>query len=164
MSERSAWLVKSEPESFGFSHLWASPKRTTAWEGVRNYQARNYMRDDMKVGDPVLFYHSVASPPGVAGLAEVASEPYVDATQFDPESSYYDPKATQEAPRWQLVDLRAVRALPRLVTLEELRNDPVLAELDLPLLRRGSRLSVMPVAFEAIARIEAMAASPAPGA
>jgi predicted RNA-binding protein with PUA-like domain len=156
-AEGRAWLVKSEPDTFGFDDLWRAPKRTTPWEGVRNYQARNYMRDEMRVGDVVLFYHSNASPPGVAGLAEVASDAYADPSQFDPESPYHDPKSTPAAPRWMLVDVRAVAALPRLVALEELRADPLLAELDLPLLRRGSRLSVMPMPLEAVDRIRLLA-------
>lgn len=157
-----AWLVKSEPDVFGFDHLWRAPGRTTPWDGVRNYQARNYMRDAMAIGDPVLFYHSNASPPGVVGLAEVASAPYPDASQFDPASKYHDPTSDPAAPRWVLVDVRAVAPLPRLVALDELRADPELAALDLPLLRRGNRLSVMPIPPAALARIVALAEAPAP--
>jgi len=153
-----AWLVKSEPDVFSFDDLMRAPGRTTRWDGVRNFQARNFMRDDMRVGDVVLFYHSNAAPPGVAGLAEVASEPYPDPTQFDPDSSYHDPSSERSAPRWWLVDVRAIAPLPRLVTLAELRADPVLAGLDLPLLRRANRLSVMPIPGAAVARIEALAA------
>lgn len=153
-----AWLVKSEPDVFGFADLMRAPGRTTPWEGVRNYQARNYLRDGMRVGDAVLFYHSNADPPGVAGLAEVASEPYPDPTQFDPSSAYHDPGSDRAAPRWWLVDVRARAPLARLVTLAELRADPVLAGLDLPLLRRGNRLSVMPIPAEAVDRIVALAA------
>ncbi|MDF1523490.1 MAG: EVE domain-containing protein [Trueperaceae bacterium] len=161
MAERSAWLVKSEPATFGFEHLWRAPGRTTPWDGVRNYQARNYMRDEMRVGDPVLFYHSNATPPGVVGLAEVASAAYPDPSQFDPASAYHDPKSAPDAPRWMLVDVRAVARLPRLVPLDELRADPVLASLDLPLLRRGNRLSVMPVPLAAVARVRELAERPA---
>ncbi len=157
---RRAWLVKSEPDVFGFDDLWRAPERTTPWEGVRNYQARNYMRDEMRVGDVVVFYHSNATPPGVAGLAEVASAPYLDPSQFDPTSPYHDPKSTPEAPRWMLVDVRAVAALPRFIALDELRADPQLAALDLPLLRRGNRLSVMPVPVEAVDRMRALAERP----
>jgi len=152
-----AWLVKSEPEVFGFADLMRAPGRTTPWDGVRNYQARNYMRDEMRVGDVVLFYHSNAEPPGVAGLAEVASPPYPDPSQFDARSAYHDPGSDRSAPRWWLVDVRAKAPLPRLVTLAELRADPVLAALDLPLLRRGNRLSVMPIPAAAVDRILALA-------
>ena len=152
-----AWLLKSEPDVFGFDDLVRAPGRTTAWDGVRNYQARNYLRDEMRVGDVVLFYHSNADPPGVAGLAEVASEPYPDPTQFDAASDYHDPRSDRTAPRWWLVDVRATAPLARLVTLAELRDDPVLAELDLPLLRRGNRLSVMPIPQAAVDRIVALA-------
>ena len=152
-----AWLVKSEPDVFGFADLMRAPGRTTPWDGVRNYQARNSMRDDMRVGDVVLFYHSNANPPGVAGLAEVASEPYPDPTQFDAASDYHDPASDRSAPRWWLVDVRATRPMARLVTLAEMREDPVLAGLDLPLLRRANRLSVMPLPAAAVARIVALA-------
>ena len=137
------WLFKSEPDTFSFDDLLAAPGRTTAWGGVRNYQARNFMRDDMKPGDRILFYHSSTTPPGVVGVAEVASAPYPDPTQFDPASDYYDAKATDDAPRWFVVDVKAVKKLPRPVTLSELRNDPRLA--DMRLVQRGNRLSVMPV-------------------
>ncbi len=152
-----AWLVKSEPETFSFDDLMQAPGRTTRWDGVRNYQARNFMRDEMRVGDLVLFYHSNASPPGVAGLAEVASAPYPDPTQFDPASAYHDATSDRASPRWWLVDVRATTPLPRLVTLAELRADPVIAGLDLPLLRRANRLSVMPVPAPAVDRIVALA-------
>ena len=151
-----AWLVKSEPDVFGFDDLMRAPGRTTPWDGVRNYQARNYLRDDMRVGDVVLFYHSNADPPGVAGLAEVASEPYPDPTQFDAACDHHDAGSDRSAPRWWLVDVRATAPLARLVTLAELRADPVLARLDLPLLRRGNRLSVMPIPAAAVDRIVAL--------
>lgn len=154
-----AWLVKSEPDVFAFDDLVRAPDHTTPWDGVRNYQARNYMRDDMRVGDVVLFYHSNANPAGVVGLAEVASEPYPDPTQFDAGSDYHDPASDRSAPRWWLVDVRATAPLARLVTLAELREDPVLAGLDLPLLRRGNRLSVMPIPAAAVDRIVALAES-----
>lgn len=141
--------MKSEPDAYGYPHLEADGR--TAWDGVRNYQARNYMRDEMRVGDRVFFYHSSVRPPGVVGLAEVASAPYPDPTQFDPESRYYDPAATRDAPRWYLVDLVPLRSFPRMLTLAEMRDDPELASL--ALLRRGNRLSVMPVAPHEAARI-----------
>ncbi|HNQ99863.1 MAG TPA: EVE domain-containing protein [Trueperaceae bacterium] len=149
------WLVKSEPDCYSFDQLVADGR--TAWEGVRNYQARNYMRDDMRVGDLVLYYHSSTAVPAVVGIAKVASQPYPDATQFDPDNEYYDPKATEAAPRWFLVDLEPVRSLPRPVTLEELRADPDLAGMQL--LARGNRLSVMPVEAEHAARIQELAAA-----
>jgi predicted RNA-binding protein with PUA-like domain len=159
-TEQRAWLVKSEPDVFGFDDLWRAPARTTPWDGVRNYQARNFMRDDMRVGDAVLFYHSNATPPGVVGLAEVASDPYPDPSQFDPASKYFDPSSTREDPRWVLVDVRAVAPLPRLVSLDELREDPVLATFDLPLVRRGNRLSVMPMPMAAVERVRSLAERP----
>ncbi len=140
---RRCWLVKSEPGSFSFADLLAAPARTTPWDGVRNYQARNFMRDEMRVGDAVLFYHSGATPPGVVGLAEVASEPYPDPTQFDEGSRYFDPKSRPDEPRWQLVDLRAVRELASMVTLEEIKSHPELRTMEVA--RRGSRLSITPV-------------------
>lgn len=140
---RRYWLVKSEPDCFSFADLLRAPKRTTGWDGVRNYQARNFMRDDMRVGDGVLYYHSNAAPPAIAGIAEVVRAAYPDPTQFDPESEYYDAKATDEAPIWMQVDIRGVTALPEPLTLERLRKVP---ELDgMELLRKGSRLSVQPV-------------------
>ena len=140
---RRYWLVKSEPSCFSFDDLMKAPKRTTGWDGVRNYQARNFMRDDMQVGDGVLYYHSSASPPAIAGIAEVARAAYPDPTQFDPGSEYYDPKASREAPTWMQVDVRAVRALPHALPLDALRKVPALGKMEL--LRTGSRLSVQPV-------------------
>jgi len=154
------WLMKSEPDVYGYDDLERDGR--TPWDGIRNYQARNFMRDEMKVGDRVLFYHSNTQPPGVAGLAEVVSEPYPDPTQFDPTSRYHDPKSTPEAPRWMLVDVAPQRRLPRLVTLAEIKADPALAEL--PLVRRGNRLSIMPVGEAEAARIVALARTPDPDA
>jgi len=154
------WLMKSEPDVYGYDDLERDGR--TPWDGIRNYQARNFMRDEMKVGDRVLFYHSNTQPPGVAGLAEVVSEPYPDPTQFDPASRYHDPKSTPEAPRWVLVDVAPERRLPRLVTLAEIKADPALAEL--PLVRRGNRLSIMPVGEAEAARIVALARTPDPDA
>lgn len=134
--------MKSEPSVVGIDHVLAMPKRTVDWWGVRNYQARNFMRDQMKVGDPVFFYHSNCGQPGIAGIAEVAKLAYPDRTQFDPESPYYDPKSTPENPRWVNVDVRIVRKT-RLVGLDELRRHPELA--NMRVLARGNRLSITPV-------------------
>lgn len=139
--QKRYWLMKSEPEVFSIDDLERDGK--TMWEGVRNYQARNSMRDDMKIGDLVLFYHSNADPPGVAGLARVASEPYPDPTQFDPKSAYYDPKSKEDAPTWILVDVEHVETFPTLVTLEALKSQRALE--DMLVVRRGMRLSVQPV-------------------
>ena len=136
-----AWLIKSEPDCYSYQDLEADG--TTGWEGVRNYQARNFMRDDMKPGDRVFFYHSSTAQPAIVGIAEVASEPYPDPTQFDPESEYYDPKSTPEAPRWQQVDFKPVAKLAREVSLTEMKQKPELSTMRL--LARGNRLSVMPV-------------------
>jgi predicted RNA-binding protein with PUA-like domain len=137
------WLVKSEPDVFSFDDLWRAPRRTTPWDGVRNAEARNSMRDLMRVGDPVFFYHSSCDEPGVVGLAEVASAPYPDATQFDAASPYFDPTSDRADPRWILVDVRATARLRQPVLLPALRADPRLA--GMVLLRKGSRLSVVPV-------------------
>jgi predicted RNA-binding protein with PUA-like domain len=136
------WLMKSEPEEASIDDALAAPSRMLPWVGVRNYQARNFMRDAMRVGDGVLFYHSSCAEPGIAGLAEVASTPYPDDTQFDPKSKYHDPKATRENPRWMLVDVRALKKT-RLMPLAELRSHPELA--DMQILKRGNRLSITPV-------------------
>ena len=136
------WLMKSEPDEVSFDDVLAAPERTVSWYGVRNYQARNFMRDAMSAGDGVLFYHSSCAVPGVAGIAEVASGPYPDAAQFDPSSPYHDPKATQENPRWISIDVRAVEA-GRYLPLTEMRTIPALE--DMVLLQKGSRLSVSPV-------------------
>jgi predicted RNA-binding protein with PUA-like domain len=154
------WLMKSEPDVYSYADLERDGR--TPWDGVRNYQARNFMRDEMAVGDRILYYHSNTQPPGVVGVAEVASEPYPDPTQFDEASRYHDPKASREAPRWMLVDVAPVRRLPRTVTLAEIKADPELTEL--PLVRRGNRLSVMPVGEAEAERILALAERPAPEA
>lgn len=145
------WLMKSEPDVFSIDHL--REKGVAGWDGVRNYQARNFMKD-MRVGDKILFYHSNAAPPGVAGLAEVAKTAYPDPTQFDPEAGHYDPKASADKPIWFQVDVRFVRKLPRHLSLDELRGVPALA--DMPLFRR-SRLSVQPVTPEQYKTIVARA-------
>jgi len=136
------WLMKSEPDEFSIDDLAKAPKKTTAWFGVRNYQARNFMRDHMRVGDGVLFYHSSCPEPGIAGIAQVASAPYPDATQFDSRSEYYDAASKREAPRWMLVDVKLVKKTP-LLALDEMRTMPALA--DMVTLRRGNRLSITPV-------------------
>ena len=136
------WLMKSEPDEFSIDDLVRAPKRSTPWFGVRNYQARNYMRDAMRVGDGVLFYHSSCEVPGIAGIARVSSPAHPDETQFDRRSKYFDAKATRENPRWMLVDVELVRKT-RLLALDELRARPELA--DMVILRRGNRLSVTPV-------------------
>jgi predicted RNA-binding protein with PUA-like domain len=141
----SYWLMKSEPEAFSLEDLKASPKKTTKWDGIRNYQARNMMRDDMKKGDEVFFYHSNCKVPGIVGLAEISStEAYPDVTQFDPTDGHYDPTSNPADPRWLLVDVRYKRHLRREISLTELRQYG--AELgDFALTRKANRLSVMPV-------------------
>jgi predicted RNA-binding protein with PUA-like domain len=136
------WLMKSEPDEFSIDDLVKARTQTTPWFGVRNYQARNYMRDGMSIGDRVLFYHSSCPEPGIAGLAEVASPAYPDATQFDPKSPYHDAKSTRAAPRWLNVDVKLSKKT-RLVPLAELREHAALA--DMMILRRGNRLSITPV-------------------
>lgn len=140
---RRAWLLKVEPEVFSFDDLLAATKRTTSWGGVRNYQARNLLRDELAVGDGVLFYQSNADPSAVVGVARVVRAGYPDPTQFDPADEGHDPKSTPASPRWFAVDVEAVRKLPRLVPLAVLRADRRLEGMEL--LRRGSRLSVQPV-------------------
>ena len=136
------WLMKSEPGECSIDDLARAPNRTVPWVGVRSYQARNFMRDDMRIGDRVLFYHSSCPEPGIAGVAEVASTAYPDATQFDPQSHYFDPKSVVETPRWLHVDVRLVRKT-RLLALAEMRVAPTLATMQV--LRRGNRLSITPV-------------------
>jgi predicted RNA-binding protein with PUA-like domain len=136
------WLMKSEPDAFSIDDL--AKVKQEPWSGVRNYQARNYMWKDMRVGDGVLFYHSNAKIPGIAGLAEVATAAYPDATQFDPESDYWDPKATPENPRWFLVDVSFKRKFKAVLSLETLKANAELLG-DFVLLNRGTRLSVLPV-------------------
>lgn len=141
------WLMKSEPEAFSFDDLKARPKRTEPWDGVRNYQARNFMRDEMKIGDQIFFYHSNCKEPGIVGIAEVASKPYPDPTQFDPESKYFDPKSDPDNPRWILVDVRYKRDLKWPITLSEIKDHADAFD-GLQLIKRGNRLSVMPIAAE----------------
>src|SRR5580692_2506519 len=133
------WLLKSEPDSFSIDALKLAPKQTTAWDGVRNFQARNMLRDSMKKGDQAFFYHSSCDVPGIAGIVSIAKEGYPDKTAFDPNSK-------EDAPRWFVVDVKLVRKFDRIITLEELRRHAAKALKDFVLLRRGNRLSVMPVA------------------
>ena len=135
------WLMKSEPDTFSIDDL--KRKKREAWDGVRNYQARNFMRDGMRVGDGVFFYHSNCAEPGIAGLAEVASDAYPDPSQFDPKSKYFDAASSRDNPRWMLVDVKFVKKLNRVITLDELKSHPKLE--GMTLLRKGNRLSVMPV-------------------
>lgn len=151
---RRHWLLKSEPSSFSFADLLAAPARTTCWDGVRNHQARNFMRDDMRVGDLGFFYHSSADPTGIAGIVEIVRAAYPDPTAFDPASAYHDPKSRPDAPTWLMVDVRAVRAFDEVITLAEMRATPALDGLEL--LRRGSRLSVQPVSADHWRRILAL--------
>ncbi len=147
------WLLKTEPDVFSFSDLLAAPARTTLWEGVRNYQARNFLRV-MRLGDDVVVYHSSTQTPGVVGLARVAKEAHPDLAQFDAQSPYFDAKATPDAPRWDAVEVQGVSALPRFVPLAELRAHPELQ--NLKLLQKGNRLSVMPLTereFQVIVRL-----------
>jgi predicted RNA-binding protein with PUA-like domain len=148
------WLLKTEPDVFSFDDLMRAPKRTSGWDGVRNYQARNFLRDGMKKGDQVLIYHSSAEPPAVVGIAEVVREGYPDPTQFDSSDDHYDAGSTSADPRWYQVDVKAVRKLPRPVTLPEIRETKALAKL--PLVQRGQRLSVQPVGAAEFALIVRM--------
>lgn len=139
----SYWLFKSEPAEFSIDDLAQRPGQTEPWDGVRNYQARNMMRDQMKCGDQAFFYHSNTEPPGIVGIVEIVREAYPDPTAFDPKDKHYDPKSKPDQPRWMMVDVKLVRKLSRLISLAELREQPELV--DMPLVRRGNRLSVMPV-------------------
>ncbi len=144
MTERLRyWLVKSEPDCFSFDDLLAAPRRTTFWDGVRNYQARNMMRDEMKKGDLVFFYHSSADPTAIVGICEVVKEAYPDHTAFDPKEDHFDPKSDPESPTWYMVSLKAVKPIDPPITLAELRGTPGLEKM--MLLQKGSRLSVQKV-------------------
>jgi predicted RNA-binding protein with PUA-like domain len=139
------WLMKSEPESFSIDDLARAPRKTTCWDGVRNYQARNMMRDEMKRGDLAFYYHSNCEVPGIVGVIEIVREGYPDHTAFDPHDHHFDPKSDPDNPRWYMVDVRLVKKFPRVVSLRELRhysNDKLRG---FQLLARGNRLSVMPV-------------------
>lgn len=137
------WLFKSEPETFGIDHLIAMPNKTEHWDGVRNYQARNMLRDDIKKGDQVFFYHSNCKVPGIVGMAKVVKNGYPDHTQFDPESKYFDPKSNPDNPRWFMVDIKFTKKFNDVLSLEQLKQIPELQ--DMALVRKGNRLSVMPV-------------------
>lgn len=139
----SYWLMKSEPTEVSIDDVLAAPDQTVPWFGIRNYQARNFMRDAMRVGDGVLFYHSSCAQPGIVGVAEVVSTAYPDSTQFDCASHYFDPKANPEHPRWMMVDVRVLRAVP-LIALSRLRAEEELS--DMQVLQRGNRLSISRVA------------------
>lgn len=139
---RRYWLMKSEPSAFSIDDLMNAPAQTTCWDGVRNYQARNFMRD-MAIGDQVLFYHSNADPPAVVGIAEIVKTAYPDPTQFDKKDTHYDPQSERSSPRWDMVNIRHVRRFSRPLTLDRLRKETKLKEM--VLLRKGSRLSVQPV-------------------
>ena len=149
------WLMKTEPSVFSLQDLKERPNQTSEWEGVRNYQARNMMRDDMKVGHKVLFYHSATKIPAIVGTAVVVREAYPDDTAWTPESKYFDPKSSPENPRWVMVDIRFEKELARPLPLAELRENPALA--DMMLLRKGMRLSIQPVTKQEYEAVLAMA-------
>ena len=151
------WLMKSEPDVFSIDDLKNAPKKTTCWDGVRNYQARNMMRDDMKRGDRVFYYHSNCDEPGIVGIARITKQSYPDHTAFDPKDPHYDPKSDPENPRWFMVDIAYVRKFRETVSLKALREYADNSLKDFALLRRGNRLSVMPVAPDAWTFIEALA-------
>lgn len=140
------WLMKSEPDTFGIDDLMQRPRQTEHWDGVRNYQARNMLRDEMKKGDHAFFYHSSCDEPAIVGIVEIVRASYPDFTAFDPESPHFDPKSTTDSPRWYMVDVRFRRKLRRPITLAELKQQPALV--GLPLLRRGNRLSILPISAE----------------
>ncbi|HUG70420.1 MAG TPA: EVE domain-containing protein [Pirellulaceae bacterium] len=143
MSPTKYWLMKTEPTSYSIQDLACERKQTTFWDGVRNYQARNYMRDEMKIGDKVLFYHSNADPPVIAGVATIVRESYPDHTSWDRENKHYDPKSTAQNPRWFMVDIKLEQIFNEPLPLDDLRSVAALEEMEL--LRKGSRLSVQPV-------------------
>jgi predicted RNA-binding protein with PUA-like domain len=153
-AKQQYWLVKTEPDSFSIDDLAAAPKQTTFWSGVRNYQARNFMRDQMKLGDRVLFYHSSTDPTAIVGVAEVVREGYPDHTAWDESDSHYDADSSKDKPRWYMVDLKLMRKFKTPLPLTDLRG--VAALKDMELLRKGSRLSVQPVAkaeYEAVLKL-----------
>ena len=139
------WLLKSEPATFSIDDLRKAPKQTTAWDGVRNFQARNMLRDSIKKGDLAFFYYSSCEVPGIAGIVSIAREGYADASAFDPKNHHYDPDSKKDAPSWYAVDVKFARKFKRVITLDELRAHAAGKLKDLVLLRRGNRLSVMPV-------------------
>jgi len=144
--KRQYWLFKTEPGSYSIDDLAAEPKKTTFWDGVRNYQARNMLRDEIQVGDGVLFYHSNAKPPAIVGTAQVVKAGYPDHTQFDPSAKHYDEKADPEEPRWYMVDIKFVQKFPEIIDREQLAADKTAK--DMAVLAKGSRLSIQPVTAE----------------
>jgi len=154
------WLMKSEPTAFSIDDLKDMPKQTEHWDGVRNYQARNMMRDQMKVGDQVFFYHSNCKVPGIVGIMEVVRESYPDHTAFEPQSKYFDPKSSPEKPRWFMVDIKYIRHTRRVIPLTELKDCEPLENMQL--VRKGNRLSILPVSaaeWKIILRLEGVASS-----
>lgn len=151
------WLIKSEPSCFSIDDLQNSPQQTSPWDGVRNYQARNFMRNDMRIGDQLFFYHSNCNPPGIVGIAEVVSEAYPDYTAFDPTSDHPDPNSTPDNPRWFMVDVRFKQKFSTIITLEALKHCPELE--NMALVRKGNRLSVMPVSESEWSFIQRLVAS-----
>lgn len=143
MTKQNYWLMKSEPECFSIDDLKNRPKKIEPWDGVRNYQARNMMRDEMKIGDKVFFYHSNCNPPGIVGIMEVASTSYPDPTAFDPDDKHYDAKSDPGNPRWHLVDVRYKKKFKRLIALNELKENSQLEAMKI--LQKGNRLSITPV-------------------
>ena len=137
------WLFKSEPSCFSIDDLKNMPNQTSPWDGIRNYQARNFMRDDMQVGDKAFFYHSSCTPPGLVGTMEIVSQAYPDHTAFDPASDHPDPKSTPDKPRWFMVDVRFEQQFPALISLETLKHQPELEHMRL--LQKGNRLSILPI-------------------
>ncbi|MFC6438559.1 EVE domain-containing protein [Bowmanella sp. JS7-9] len=137
------WLFKSEPDVFGINDLAKAPEQTASWEGVRNYQARNFLRDEVQVGDKVFIYHSSCKQIGIAGIAEVVKSGYPDPTQFNPESDYYDPKASADNPRWFMVDVKFVSKFNRVLSLDKIKSLPGIEQLGV--VKKGHRLSIMPV-------------------
>lgn len=154
------WLMKSEPYEFSIDDLASRKNQTTYWEGIRNYQARNFMRDKMNIGDKIFFYHSRAKPLAIVGTMEVASEPYPDPSQFDPNSKYFDEKATEEKPRWFLVDVKLIKKFERPVTRDEVKEEESLQEM--MLIKKGARLSIQPVQPHEWEKIHEMAGEPLP--
>lgn len=137
------WLLKSEPTSFGIDHLIASPKQTTSWDGVRNYQARNFMRDEMRIGDLAFFYHSNCKETGITGIVKIVKTAYPDFTAFDPEDHHFDPKSNPDNPRWMMVDVKFQQKFDNIILLQTLKQNPMLK--NMLLLRKGNRLSITPV-------------------
>jgi len=141
------WLIKSEPDAFSIDDLRDTPGKKDHWDGIRNYQARNFIRDDMQMGDLAFFYHSNCKPPGIVGICEIVSEAYPDHTAFDPNEKYYDAGSDPENPRWMMVDVKYRRKTKRMISLEEIKQQADKLE-GFPLIRRGNRLSIMPVSKE----------------